>query len=125
MRRLWPLSEQRVVGRERAPYSAAALAALVHAADALRPLEAAAVALHSWTNRQKTRQKLDPKKLVNTCNSLTNFEYESTGNGNQVNLLTRALKFRKIREITSSELIFGGKTTVHCRPPARFAAPAY
>ena len=47
MRRLWPLSEQRVVGRERAPYSAAALAALVHAADALRPLEAAAVALHS------------------------------------------------------------------------------
>ena len=38
---------------ERAPYSAAALAALVHAADALRPLEAAAMALHSWTKRQK------------------------------------------------------------------------
>ena len=68
----------------------------------------------------KTRQKLDPKKLVNTCNSLTNFEYESmAGNGNQVNLLTLALKFRKKnREITSSKLNFGGKTTVHCRPRA-------
>ena len=47
---------------------------------------------------------------TNAYNSLTNFEYEVnelTGNGNYVNLLLK-LAGKKNREITSSQLIFGG-----------------
>ena len=46
---------------------------------------------------------------TNAYNSLTNFEFEVnelTGNGNYVNLLKLAGK--KNREITSSQLFFGG-----------------
>ena len=57
----------------------------------------------------KTRQKIRSVKLTEHtchCNDLTNFQYQvrsMTGNGNQVNLQ----ELEKIREITSSDLIFG------------------
>ena len=54
----------------------------------------------------KTRTKLTGQSYA--CNSLKNFEYEAyamTGNGNQVNLLNLS---GKIREMTSSELIYDG-----------------
>ena len=66
-----------------------------------------AAAAHSWAEWQKTHQKLDLKTREINRSYLClfkSFQYElhaMTGNGSYVNLL-------KLREITASELIFGG-----------------